>query len=238
MDEETIPPHPLEPAPQALPDDPAQGEGAGNEPPSNEDSSAEPVLKIMPATMVLIMVILLVYGITALPHGFMKADPLALALGAFDPASVSRGQYWRFITATLLHVDLSHVFNNVFGLYIFGRLLEPALGARRMLLLFIVSAVWGLLFSYFLVPAPTVGASTINYGEIGCYIALILLFRYRTDRAMFLRELRAAVIFTGVFVAWNVMDLGTVNLWGHVGGFIAGLLFGYWVYEKHRKRTA
>lgn len=234
MDEEAKPP-----PPDGLED--GEGpDGMAEAPPLLEEDAGESessLFERMPATLVLIMVILLVYGLTSFTHGLRRTDPLALGLGAFDPAAINRGEYWRFLSATLLHVDLSHVFNNVFGLFIFGQLIEPWLGTRRMALLFIASAVWGLLFSYFLVPGPSVGASTINYGEIGCYIALILLFRYRTDRALFFRELRAAVIFTAVFVAWNLTELGTINLWGHVGGFIAGLLFGYWVYEKHRKQA-
>lgn len=237
MDEDIHQPRPPEENPEGEAPGAEEGLPAVSPTVEHPEEVSGSLVSRMPATLVLMMVILLIYGLGSFAHGFQVTDELVQELGAFHPQDIRAGQYWRFVTATLLHADLSHVFGNVVGLFIFGQLLEPWIGSVRMVLLFIVSALWGLMFSYYLVPVGTLGASTINYGEIGCYIALVLLMRYQADRALFMQELRSALVFTVLFVGWNILEMGTVNMWGHLGGFLGGLVFAYWVWEKRAQQN-
>lgn len=183
------------------------------------------------------VLLVLIYGLTSYPNQFQRPIIEVLYLGAFIPELARQGEWWRFITATLLHAHPSHLFNNVLGILMFGSLLEPAIGPVRLLVLYAFSVVGGLLLSAYFLPNPTFGASTIDYGLIGAYLSLILLLRFRTDRAAFYRELRSAVVFVVIFVAWNTMESATVNLWAHVGGLLAGILFSIFLLGN-RNRSA
>ena len=219
----------------------APGEGMPAEPPALTEDFTQPgksLGDLMPASIVLMMVLAMVYGFTTYNHGFMELDETAYDLGAFDPTRVMRdGEIWRFLTANLLHLNPSHIFNNIAGLFVFGQILEPWIGTPRTILLFIVSGIWSMLFSLFLLQGGTIGISGVNYGEIGCYIGLVLFFRYNTNRELFKQELKSAIIFTVIYAGWNFYQMGTVNIWGHLGGFIAGLLFALWVWEREKKKV-
>jgi rhomboid protease GluP len=168
----------------------------------------------------------LIYAATTFPTEFKGPPDIVVALGGFFPPAVQAGEWWRFLTATLLHGNPGHLFNNVVGLLIFGNLLEPVIGSWRLLALYFISAIAGLGLSYFMLPqGMTFGASTIDYGLIGAYLSLVLILRYRYNRDAFFSEFRGAVIFVILFVSWNTLESSTVNLWGHLGGLIGGIGF-------------
>ena len=52
-------------------------------------------------------------------------------------------ELWRFFTAMFLHGGFMHLLFNMFGLYIFGSLAAPLLGAKRFLLLYLISGTLG-----------------------------------------------------------------------------------------------
>lgn len=183
--------------------------------------------------------LVLIYALTTFPSGFQAPSRLAVILGGFYPPAILAGEWWRFITATLLHGSPSHLFNNVAGLLIFGNLLEPVIGSPRLFILYIVSALAGLGLSYFMLPTGmTFGASTIDYGLIGAYLALILILRYRYDRQTFFREFRGAVIFVILFIGWNSLESATINVWAHIGGLLGGIGVALWVALGARRRPA
>jgi len=50
-------------------------------------------------------------------------------------------QIWRFFTAIFLHADLTHLIFNLFGLVLFGSILESLIGGKRFLLIFITAGI-------------------------------------------------------------------------------------------------
>src|SRR5436190_15530219 len=62
-------------------------------------------------------------------------------LGAMVPGAVAAGQYWRLITATLLHAGLLHIGLNAWALWIFGALVENTFGRGKFLVIYLVSAL-------------------------------------------------------------------------------------------------
>src|SRR5687768_14687368 len=97
----------------------------------------EPLLSRYPATICLIVLLTAIYIISSWPH-FRHPNEAFLVAGVFHPALFKAGEWWRLVTANLIHADLAHLFNNLFGIFIFGQMLEPALGWRNMLGLFIL----------------------------------------------------------------------------------------------------
>ncbi|MFA6931102.1 MAG: rhomboid family intramembrane serine protease [Lentisphaeria bacterium] len=94
--------------------------------------------------------------------GIRLQDQLALtAIG------VEHFQFWRLGTYMFVHAGFWHLFFNMYGLYIFGQLLEKPLGSRRFMILYLLSGlIGGLLWmlanwnSY----AACVGASGALFG--------------------------------------------------------------------------
>jgi len=190
-----------------------------------------------PLTVAFCVLLILIYGVTSFKTDFQHPSDLFVALGGFYPPAVAAGEWWRLITGTLLHANPDHLFNNVVGLLIFGNLLEPVIGSRKLFVLYVLSALGGMGLSYYMLPqGMSYGASTIDYGLIGAYMALILALRYRYDRAAFFSEFRGAVTFVLLFVAWNTMESRTVNIWGHIGGLLGGIGFALWLVYSHKSR--
>lgn len=208
---------------------------SGTLPESESQEHGQAPVPRFPVSIAFSVLLVAVYGLSSYANGFDKPTGWAFYWGTFIPQAVTEGQWWRPITGTLMHAYPSHLFNNLFGILAFGSMLEPVLGARRLLALYVLSAVLGLAFSFVMVPGPSLGASTIGYGLIGCYFGLILLLRYRTNRALFWQELRGAVVFVVIFSTWNMMEIARINFWGHLGGFLAGLLFAAWVVSGLRQ---
>lgn len=189
-------------------------------------------------TTSLALLLILTYGLTSYPNHFQSPVNTAVYLGFFYPPAVEAGEWWRIVTGTMMHANPGHLFNNVVGVLLFGSLLEPVVGPFFMLMLCVLSALAGAaLFFIFQPQSASVGASAIDYGLIGAYLALILRLRYRQDRPTFFRELRGALFFVLMFIGWNWMESMKVSLWGHLGGFLAGVLTTFAFRLQNRDET-
>jgi membrane associated rhomboid family serine protease len=81
-------------------------------------------------------------------------------------------QFWRFVGYGLLHVNLVHLVFNMFGLWVFGSIVEQAFGRLRFVALFTLSVVIGALL-YFLL---NVGGLAVLGATGGEFIVPGLLF--------------------------------------------------------------
>ncbi len=134
-------------------------------------------------------------------------------------------------------------------LYIFGDNVEDAFGHVRYLAFYflagIVASVAHILFVWNSAGGsiPTIGASGAISGVMGAYFVLyprskvltLLLFYWVSIVAI------PAVIFLGLWFVFQflygaVAVGGGVAYWAHIGGFVAGLLFGGAWRGRRRKR--
>jgi len=162
---------------------------------------------------------------------------VAVALGAFlsgasatgggglsssllDEGSVSRftvdqGEYWRIVTAGFLHTGMIHLLFNMFGLYILGGLIEPAVGRLRFGIIYFVSLLAGSFGALLLEPtAPTVGASGAIFGLMG---AAVVVMRNRGINPM-----ESGI---GLWIGLNLLitfTIPNISIGGHIGGLIGG----------------
>jgi len=80
---------------------------------------------------------------------FSNAGAYIHYYGALNVVNVhARHMYWQFVTYMFLHQDISHIFFNMFGLFIFGVQLEKAIGSKEFLLFYFVCGILGGVFSY------------------------------------------------------------------------------------------
>ncbi|KRN99800.1 membrane-associated serine protease [Companilactobacillus kimchiensis] len=148
-----------------------------------------------------------------------------IKMGAKTNALIQDGQWWRLITPMFLHIGIFHIFMNGFTLLYVGQVLEPMIGHWRFFIIYLLSGIMGNLASFAFGAGNVVsaGASTSLFGMFAAFLALALI--YRENR--FLTELGKS--FLGLIVINLIMDLTMtgIDIWGHVGGAVGGLLLGY-----------
>jgi rhomboid protease GluP len=140
-----------------------------------------------------------------------KAGPLLFDLG----------QYWRLLTANLVHKEPLHIAVNLFVLFNFAGALENVFRPLDILLLFFTSALGTTILSTAVVDPISAGASGVAYGALGG--AAVFGLKYRAILPeRYRRVLGGAVVpvvLVFLFIGWTS---SSVDNWGHLGGLIAG----------------
>lgn len=141
----------------------------------------------------------------------------------------SGNEWWRLITSGFLHGGILHLGLNMFVLFILGRLVEPAIGTRRLLAIYFVSLVAGSLGAL-LLSEPfqnTVGASGAIYGLFG---ATMLIAR---DRGF-----DQIVTQLGFWLVLNLVltfSVSGISVGGHLGGLAGGVIAALVVLGAERR---
>ncbi len=148
------------------------------------------------------------------------------ALGSADAGAIVSGEYWRTVTALMLHADTVHllgnlVFGSFFG-YSVGRYLGEGFGWSMILL----GGVLGNTFNAW-VQSPlhrSVGASTAVFAALG------ILTAYRWRRGFEPNtswRVRFAPLYAGVaLLAFTGTSGESTDLGAHLFGFLTGLGLG------------
>jgi membrane associated rhomboid family serine protease len=172
-----------------------------------------------PATIALIAVNVVVY-LAEIGSGFgglgAQSSHLINEFGLFGPA-VAEGEWYRILTSGFLHASLFHIGFNMLLLFLLGRLLEPALGTPRFVVLYFASLLAGSLGALILEPNSLgVGASGAIFGLAG---ATFVIARGRGMDAL-AGEIGFLIVFNLIysFAATNV------SIGAHVGGLIGGVI--------------
>jgi len=138
-----------------------------------------------------------------------------LSDGSVSRFTVDQGDFWRIVTAGFLHSGFLHLLFNMFGLYILGTMLEPAVGRLRFGVIYFVSLLAGSFGALLIEPdAATVGASGAVFGLMG---AAVVIMRNRGINPM---ESGLAV-----WIGLNLLITFTIpgiSIGGHIGGLAGG----------------
>lgn len=132
------------------------------------------------------------------------------------------GELHRLLIPTLLHHGILHLAVNMYALYVFGPVTERILGPKRFVVLYILSGAVGFLASLLASPGTlAVGASASIFGLMG----YTLHFRLRRlPRRWLPIDSGFLQIFLINFLFAQMVP--NIDHWGHVGGFVGGLLCG------------
>jgi membrane associated rhomboid family serine protease len=172
-----------------------------------------------PATIVLIAINVVVYlvEIAGGSGGLGEQGGKFIAeFGLFGP-SVAEGEWYRLITSGFLHASIFHIGFNMALLYFLGRLLEPALGTPRFVLLYFASLLAGSLGVMLLDPnALTLGASGAVFGLAG---ATVVIARGRGMDAI-AGQIGFLIVFNLVFS----FTMARVSVGAHLGGLVGGIV--------------
>ncbi|MDR2176942.1 MAG: rhomboid family intramembrane serine protease [Treponema sp.] len=139
---------------------------------------------------------------------------------------VTRRWLWTFLTYMFLHDGFSHIFFNMFALFVFGIQVERHMGSREFLLFYLVSGVLAGFFSF--VVYFFTGAYYIRLmGASGAIFAVQLAYAVYYPRSVIylwgLLPLRAPVMVLG-FTALELFSMitgraGNVAHVTHLAGF-------------------
>lgn len=138
--------------------------------------------------------------------------------------NIQDGEVWRLITCTFLHADIIHISFNMIALLAIGPLVEKYYGKSRYLLIYLGSGILGSLFSAVLGNYVSVGASGAIFGLFGAL--LYFGYKYRATLDGFLRSSIIPIIVANLLMGFVVPGIDVI---GHIGGLIGGLLFSYTV---------
>lgn len=125
-----------------------------------------------------------------------------------------------------LHGGAAHILMNMLMLLAIGRLLEPLLGGRRFLLLYVLSGLAGGLAEWAWAPmsaVPAVGAS----GAISGLVAAQAMLFGQSKRSPLMQALGLGVVWVLLQVLAGAALAGPglrIAIMAHIGGFAAGLM--------------
>jgi rhomboid protease GluP len=145
---------------------------------------------------------------------------------------IAEGEYWRLVLPMLLHVGAFHLLTNLFGLVIFGSMVERIFGSRNFVAIYLTAGVLGNAVSYLAGPNPGVGASGAVFGILGAFGIYLLL-----NRRMLGQMGRQQLTSIGVIVAINVvLGLATpgIDNAAHFGGLLAGGVVAWLISPRER----
>lgn len=153
---------------------------------------------------------------------------LASYVGAFllnVPGVAAEHAWWRFLSYGLLHANLLHIGFNVWVLVDLGRIYELRRGWGNVLAAFVVGTAMGAYLSSVAQAGQSVvlvGASGGILGIAGALLADAIRSKVPADRAL-MRGLLQWIAIIGLFS----VAVPNVSLWGHAGGVVGGLLWGF-----------
>lgn len=146
-----------------------------------------------------------------------------LAAGFVKPAFIHGGEYWLILTGSFLHGFLVHAALNCYAFYSFGKLFELLTNRAHVPIVFLLSAVaGGLLSAYFIPDGISVGAS----GGIVGLIGYLLVYAFRRRSFVSAEFRRSLLLNIGFILIFGFVLYGIVDNWGHIGGLLAGILYG------------
>lgn len=144
--------------------------------------------------------------------------------GAGSASAVVRdGEFWRLITATVLHGGLMHLALNMYALWVAGTQVTRWFGNGQFLLIYWASALAGSALSlhFSAQQAVSVGASGAVFGVLGAVLAAVVQHRERVPKAVVTQLLTSQGLFVAISLGQGFVREGIDNA-AHIGGLLAG----------------
>jgi membrane associated rhomboid family serine protease len=187
----------------------------------------------------------MVYGLQVLqvlqsfyiPYDFMTAY-----FGLIPWFVATKGFVWQIFTYMFLHGSPMHLFLNMYGIFIFGIMVEEVWGGRKFLLYYLFCGT-GAGISIFLLNlimggsayyAPTIGASGAMFGLL---LAFGVLFPNAELLFFFVLPIKAkylVIIYGGMELYFELSGgMSSISHVGHLGGLLFGILY-FLFFERNR----
>ena len=145
----------------------------------------------------------------------------------FSISAIQAGQKERMVTSGFLHVDISHLFLNMFTLYFFAPVVISWFGSIRFLIIYLVSLIAGsLLALFFHKNEPFYSAVGASGAVMGVLYAAILLNPDMQLGIMFIPIPLPAYVLGIAYLLYSIWGMksrmGNIGHTAHFGGAIGG----------------
>lgn len=153
--------------------------------------------------------------------------------GASSASAVVRdGEYWRLLTATVLHGGLVHLALNMWALWMAGTQVTRWFGNGQFLLIYWGSALAGAALSlhFSAQQSVSVGASGAVFGVLGALLAGVAQHRARVPKSLVTQLLTSQGVFVVISLAHGFTRPDIDNA-AHVGGLLAGAAMAWLLVE-------
>lgn len=142
---------------------------------------------------------------------------------------------YQFVSYMFLHAGFSHLFGNMFALWMFGRTLEYELGSQRFLTYYMVCGIGAALIQIGI--ATLFGENLTLLGASGAVFGLLLAFGLMHPNNMIYIfplpfPIKAKWFVIGyavveILLGWSPIHTGVAHF-AHVGGMLWGLILLLW----------
>lgn len=189
-----------------------------------------------PITLIILVINVFIFGYATF------VDPQVIGRLSFKPRQIlDRKEYYRFITAGFAHIELWHIFFNMFTFYFFGPLLEgrfififgPWLGMGMYLLLYFGSELIAHgVTMYYHKNDPNYSAIGASGAVSGIVFAFCLYQPFAMLGIMFVIPM-PAIVFAVLYVVGSIYAMkrsrkagvmGRIAHEAHLGGAVGGLV--------------
>lgn len=180
---------------------------------------------------------LFVFNWALIPSRFQRPDTTPFRDLLSSPPLVT------LVTSLFLHSGFAHIALNLFLLFALGRMLELAIGTPRFVLIYALAGLGSSLAVILLYrhsDSPFIGASGAVYGVMGAYFLLLPPGPDRTKTIIWMLALILLPALIPAQVIRNVTGsdfFANIAHWGHVGGFLTGILTMYLLLRQARRRA-
>ena len=152
--------------------------------------------------------------------GFGYNTESLLLFGANYGPLVKEGEIYRLVTCMFLHAGIIHLGLNMYSLFIVGPKIEGFFGKWKYLLIYFISGISASLLSIGLNgDIMSVGASGAIFGLFG---ALVYFgYSYRGYIGSIIKSQIVPIVVYNLLIGFFIPG---IDMWGHVGGLIGGIL--------------
>jgi len=147
-------------------------------------------------------------------------------------------QIWRFFTYMFAHGNFKHIFFNMWGLFIFGQLVESLIGKKNFILLYVFSGLVAGVSWVCCNNSPVLGASGSVFGIL---VAAAMCFPNRKILLLFPPIPMKLKTFAVVYSLFELMlhfnslakNASRIAHLAHLGGALGGFLFIRFIVKKN-----
>ena len=150
-------------------------------------------------------------------------------------------QWWRFVTPIFVHVNLPHLFINMFSLWMVGPYVEKLYGSAKFVVFWVFTGILSIVASYLTVRPdlvaggmgrflfktadnPSAGASGALFGLVGVLFVFGIKFRHELPEG-FKRAFGVGMLpIIVINLIIGFLGRGFIDNAAHLGGLVAGIL--------------
>jgi membrane associated rhomboid family serine protease len=192
-------------------------------------------MNVTPVTSILLFINCAVYILTSVQsQNLMNMDSEVLfRMGTSSRELLWEGDWLRLIAPMFLHGGLLHILMNMMTLKSFGPYLEHRLGGSNFASLYLLSGICSFCISQMCGGNQAVGASGSIFGLLGADLAIRILETPLLKNVWRNSEVRMRVYVLLFLIGFGFLAnwlgggvLGRMDNWAHLGGAVAGCVFG------------